>query len=77
MLIEKSITMNSKKRVVNMSKYVCDMCKKELKKTERILVGTSKIGEDKTVKKYDLCENCMKIIEKNIKIWYDRNINKK
>lgn len=72
MLIEKSITMNSKKRVTSMSKYICDMCKKELKKSERILVGTSEIGQDKILKKYDLCENCMKIIEKNVKIWYNK-----
>lgn len=58
------------------SRYKCDMCRKTLNKEQRLLVSTSELGKDKTIKKWDLCENCMKIIEKNVKIWYDKVINK-
>lgn len=76
MLIEKSVTMNSKKVVVSASKYECDMCKKPLKKSQRILVSTSEIGKDKPTKKWDLCENCMHIIEKNVDLWYNKIVSK-
>lgn len=72
MLVEKSM-----KEYVSTSKYICDMCRKEIKKQDRILVATSEKGKDNTLKRWDLCENCMKIIEKNILIWYNRQKNKK
>jgi len=72
MLVEKSMKHN-----VSTSKYVCDMCRKELKKQDRILIATSQKGKDKTIKKWDLCERCMKVIEKNIAVWYNKVISKK
>ena len=69
MLVEKSM-----KDYVSTSKYVCDMCRKELKKQDRILIATSEKGKDKTIKKWDVCQNCMKILEKNIAQWYNRII---
>lgn len=76
MLIEKGIS-SCNGIIINISKYKCDMCHKTLKKQERILVSTSEIGKDTLIKKWDLCENCMKIIEKNVKIWYGKIVNKK
>lgn len=72
MLVEKSM-----KDYVSTSKYICDMCRKELKKEDRILIATSQKGKDKTIKKWDLCERCMKVIEKNIEVWYNKVISKK
>lgn len=76
MLIQKRIT-GYNGGFVSDSEYQCDMCHKPLKKQERILISTSEIGKDKPIKKWDLCENCMKIIEKNVKIWYGKIVNKK
>ena len=52
--------------------YKCDMCKKNLNKEQRIVVGMSKIGDYCMTKKWDLCEHCVKIIEKNVNLWYSR-----
>ena len=76
MLVEKSITSVDGK-IMNTSKYTCDMCKNLIKKQERFLVSTTRKGGDTSKKKWDLCENCMKIIEKNVNLWYDRIVNKK
>lgn len=77
MLTRKSITMTKAEGRDNKSEYICDMCKKELHKSQRILLATSDIGRDPLKKRYDLCEKCMKIIEKNISVWYDKIVNKK
>lgn len=76
MLIKKSIT-GYNGMIINTSEYVCDMCRKPLKKEQRILIGTTETGKDIIRKKWDLCEKCMKIIEKNIEIWYDKITSKK
>lgn len=76
MLIEKSVVYFNTS-YVSSSKYICDMCKKPLNKQQRILIGSSQKGKDVLKKRWDLCENCMKIIEKNVNLWYDKVINKK
>ena len=76
MLIQKSIAgFNGK--VTSTSKYECDMCHKPLEKKQRILISVSEIGKDRPIKKWDLCQNCMKVIEKNVKIWYGKVVSKK
>lgn len=76
MLIEKALT-NFHGRIINASRYVCDMCRKPMAKQDRILISKSNKGEDISRKKWDLCESCMKTIEKNVNLWYDRIVNKK
>lgn len=75
MLIEKGIA-GYQGRIINVSKYQCDMCRKPLTKEQRIAIYVSEPGGDVQRKKYDVCEKCMKTIEKNIKIWYDKIVNK-
>jgi predicted Zn-dependent protease len=52
------------------------MCRKPLTKEQRIAIYVSEPGGDVQRKKHDVCEKCMKTIEKNIKIWYDKIVNK-
>ena len=59
------------------SRYECDMCKTKLNGINRFVIHISK-GTNNSKKKWDLCENCLKIISKNIKKWNERkNITKK
>lgn len=67
MLVEKAIYNSDKK-----SRYICDMCRKELEKQDRILIGTSEKGKDRMIKRWDLCENCIKILDRNVSKWYTR-----
>ena len=76
MLIDKGIV-NYQGKIINASKYQCDMCRKPISKKERALISTSEIGGDICRKKWDLCARCMKILEKNINLWYDKIVNKK
>lgn len=69
-------TYNYYKQTKTPTQYECDMCKKLMEKPERITLYTSKIGETKPLKKYDLCKKCMKTIEKNVNLWYSRIIEK-
>ena len=71
MLIEKSLK-GFKGGFKSTSKYECDMCKKSMTKEDRYLVSTSEKGRDVAQKRWDLCDKCMKIIEKNISIWYKK-----
>lgn len=71
MLIEKT-RYNFAKKNKGVSYYTCDMCKKQVTKQGRQLVYVSGLGEDTTRKKWDLCENCMKILVKNVNLWYSR-----
>ena len=64
-------------RYVNVGKYTCDMCKKEIEKKDRFLVAISQRGKDPTRKRWDLCPKCMKTIDKNVALWYDKVINNK
>ena len=75
MLLEKGIA-GYQGRMINASKYQCDMCRKCLTKEERILIYTSEPGGDVQRKKWDVCERCMKILEKNVNLWYDKIVNK-
>lgn len=75
MLIVKH-TYNYHNQTKTPTKYSCDMCRKVIEKPEKITVYTSRIGETKPIKKFDLCKKCMRIIEKNVNIWYDRIENK-
>lgn len=52
--------------------YKCDMCRKTIKKDERIVCGMSQLGNYCLTKKWDLCERCVKILEKNVNLWYSR-----
>ncbi len=76
MLVKKDITSQNGK-IVNTSQYKCDMCRKILTKQQRIVLSTTDIGGDPLKKRYDLCEKCMKTIEKNVSIWYDKFIKNK
>lgn len=76
MLIKKDIASRNGK-IINTSQYTCDMCEKPLRKMQRIRVMATEIGGEVALKKWDLCEKCMKIIEKNVKIWYGKIVNKK
>lgn len=76
MLIDKAVV-SYQGKIINPSKYTCDMCRKPLEKKDRILIYTGNKGEDVTRKKWDLCEKCMRTIEKNVNLWYDRIVSKK
>jgi hypothetical protein len=69
-------TYNYYTKVKTATQYSCDMCHKIMEKPEKITLYTSNAGDNKPLKKYDLCKKCMKTIEKNVKLWYDRIINK-
>ena len=75
MLLEKKIT-GYNGRLINASRYQCDMCKKNMIKDQRISIYLSEPGGDVQRKGWDVCEKCMKIIDKNIKMWYDRAVKK-
>lgn len=72
MLIEKSLK-GFKGGFKGTSKYECDMCRRNMLKEDRYLVSTSEKGRDVAQKRWDLCERCMKIIEKNVAIWYKKS----
>ena len=71
MLIEKCLK-GFKNGFKGASKYECDMCKKSILKEDRYLVSISEKGRDVAQKRWDLCDRCMKIIEKNVSIWYKK-----
>lgn len=52
--------------------YQCDMCKKQMVLDERYVIGATELGRGSYKKKWDLCEHCMKVLEKNVDLWYSR-----
>lgn len=72
MLINKDVRITKKDGLINNTKYQCDMCRKNINKSQRIAVFTTETGLDTSRKKWDLCERCMKTIEKNVNLWYSR-----
>ena len=52
--------------------YKCDMCRKKLPLQERIVISATGVGDYYHKKKWDLCESCMDLLEKNVEIWYSR-----
>lgn len=58
------------------SLYICDMCGNIINATNRIGIHT-KLGTDKSIpKKWDLCNDCYKILEKSIKRYKKRKKEK-
>jgi len=55
----------------NESKYECDMCKEQMSSLRRITVNIAE-GYANPRKKWDLCINCYRIIEKNVNNWVGR-----
>ena len=61
------------------SKYKCDMCKNFLSPLNRYNILVAE-GYANPRKKWDLCSNCFRILNKNIENWEQRkkkNITKK
>lgn len=72
MLIFEKYVKKQDKGVIKKSIYKCDMCYKTISKDERILISSSNLGENNVKRKWDLCEHCVKILEKNVDLWYSR-----
>lgn len=53
------------------SKFLCDMCRKMIINRDRYVIYVGRKSEAHT-KKWDLCEDCYKILNKNINTWYAR-----
>lgn len=73
MLLKKTVR-RLDKGIYNESEYSCDMCRRNITKNRRYLLGISEIGGDSMKKRWDLCPKCMKTIEKNVAMWYDKFI---
>lgn len=54
------------------SKYECDMCKKKMSSADRIAVSIAHNYEN-AKKKWDLCSNCFKKVERAIEKWHLKN----
>lgn len=72
MLIKSDVRITKKDGCINNTIYQCDMCKKTLKNTEKYTVGVTEIGRGSYHKKWDICDKCLSVIEKNVKIWHLR-----
>jgi superfamily II DNA or RNA helicase len=72
MLVFEKYVKKQDKGVIKKSIYKCDMCHKTISKDERILISSSNLGENNVKRKWDLCEHCVKILEKNVDFWYSR-----
>lgn len=72
MLINKDIRITKKDGLINNTQYQCDMCRKKVTKWERASISCTDIGGSTPRKKWDLCEHCMKVLEKNVDLWYSR-----
>ena len=70
LVFQKYIRVNG--RTKNCNIYMCNMCHKTMNKDERILISSSNLGENNVKRKWDLCEHCMKTLEKNVDFWYSR-----
>ena len=72
LISEKYISRESSSGVIRSCLYRCDMCKKDMVLSEKCVVGVTELGRGSYKKKWDLCNSCIKILEKNVNTWYSR-----
>ena len=72
LISEQYVSRDSGSGVIRTCLYQCDMCRKVLTLNERRVVGITETGKGNYKKRWDLCKDCVKILEKNVNTWYSR-----
>ena len=65
--------MSSNKAAKSDNKYKCDMCRTFLSSEKRVTISKA-IGYENPKKKWDLCADCYKLLNRSIERWYIKNM---